>query len=172
MPRGIAAEDSRGAALVLCAAGCGRTGGPGPRHPVALGAEHCVVNVRAEDRLNLREGPGTGFAIIGGLDQGRCGVMVAACAGNWCAVEDGHYTGHVHRHFIAMVSPARHCVTGVARNDRLNLRAFPSSRSSVLTSLAPNACGIAYLPYARDGWQKVRVAGWEGWVVARYLTGL
>jgi hypothetical protein len=52
----------------------------------------------------------------------------------------------------------------------LNLRAWPSAQSRVLTALPPASCGIAFLPYARDGWQKVRVGGWEGWVGARFLT--
>ncbi len=93
------------------------------------------------------------------------------CQGDWCPVEDGHYAGWVHRRYISMVSPAMYCVTGVAANDVLNLRAFPAATSRILTGLAPNACGIALLPYRTNGWQKVRVDGREGWVASRFLTG-
>ena len=134
--------------------------------------EHCVVNVRSDDALNLRAGPGTQYAVLGQLRYNQCNVFVTgACRGDWCPVEDGHYAGWAHRHYITLVSPAMYCVTGVADGDVLNLRAWPSTSSRILAGLAPNLCGIAFLPYARDGWQKVRAGGWEGWVNRSYLTG-
>jgi uncharacterized protein YraI len=140
--------------------------------PVVAGEEHCVVNVRTDDRLNLREGPGSGFRSLVGLPYARCGVMVTGeCRGDWCPVEEGHYAGWAHRHYLSMVSPAMYCVSGVAEWDVLNLRAFPSAGSRVLAELDPHHCGIAFLPYAVGDWQKVRVDGWEGWVNRRYLSG-
>ena len=140
--------------------------------PVVAGEEHCVVNVRSDDVLNLRAQPRAQSAILAGLRYGQCGVMVTgACRGEWCPVEDGHHTGWAHQHYLAMVSPAMYCVTGVAANDVLNVRAWPSATSRVLTTLTPHQCEIAFLPYARDAWQKVRAAGWEGWVNRSYLSG-
>lgn len=140
--------------------------------PVVPGEEHCVVNVATDDVLNVREGPGTRFRVVAEERYGECGVIVLqSCRGNWCLVEDGHHRGYVHRHFIAAVSPARYCVTGVAPGDVLNLRAWPSPQSRVIHQIDRQACGIALLPYARDGWQKVRTGGWEGWVNSRHLTG-
>lgn len=140
--------------------------------PIAVGAEHCVVNVRADDALNLRMGPSASTAIQTRWNYGHCGITVTgACRGDWCPVEDGHYAGWAHRRFLAMVSPAMYCVTGVAANDVLNLRAWPAATSRILARLAPNSCGIAFLPYARDNWQKVRAGGWEGWVNRSYLSG-
>jgi SH3-like domain-containing protein len=139
--------------------------------PIAIGAEHCVVNVRADDVLNLRTGPGAGHHAQAGLRYGECGiVVVAACRGLWCPVENGHHAGWVHRQFLAMVSPAMYCVVGVARWDVLNLRAFPSATSRIIVGLRPRACGIAFLPYAVGDWQKVRVDGREGWVNRSYLS--
>ena len=145
---------------------------PAQADPIAADSEHCVINVRSDDVLNLREGPGARAGILTGMRYGQCGVMVMGeCRGDWCPVEEGHYAGWAHRHYLGMVSPAMYCVTGVAQNDGLNLRAWPSTTSRVLTVLAPNACGIAILPYERDGWQKIRAEGWEGWVLRSYLTG-
>jgi SH3-like domain-containing protein len=139
---------------------------------IVPGEEHCVVNVRSDDVLNLRTGPGTQYAVQTGLRFNQCGVMVMDdCQGNWCPVEDGHYAGWVSRRFISMVSPAMYCVSGVANWDVLNLRAFPAATSRVLAGLAPNQCDIQILPYATNGWQKVRVNGQEGWVARRYLSG-
>jgi SH3-like domain-containing protein len=140
--------------------------------PVAPGAEHCVVNVRSDDVLNMRERPSASSAVAARKRYGACGILVnGECRGSWCPVEDGHSLGWVHRHYISMVSPALYCVTGVAAGDRLNLRAYPSPQSRVLARLGRNQCGIAFLPYAVGGWQKIRVSGWEGWVNRRYLSG-
>jgi uncharacterized protein YgiM (DUF1202 family) len=141
-------------------------------NPLAIGEEHCVVNIPTTDTLNLRAGPGTGHPVLASLRYAQCGVILTDdCQGNWCPVENGHHAGWVHRRYLSMVSPARYCVTGVEGWDVLNLRAFPAATSRILTELAPNACGISFLPYRTTGWQKVRADGFEGWVAARFLTG-
>jgi len=145
---------------------------PASAGTIAVGEEHCVVNVRADDPLTIRKGPGAGTRAVGSRDYGSCGIYVTgSCQGNWCPVEDGHVSGWVNRRYISMVSPSRYCVTGVAKGDRLNMRAYPSPKSRIVTRLARNACGIAFLPYSTGGWQKVRSKGWQGWVNARFLSG-
>ena len=140
--------------------------------PVVEGEEHCVVNVRADDALNLRERPSTNAPIAARKRHDACGILVTgACRGSWCPVEDGHSLGWVHRRYIAMVSPAIYCVSGVARGDRLSLRAFPSAQSRLLTRLPRHQCDIAFLPYAVGNWQKIRVNGRQGWVNRRYVSG-
>lgn len=140
--------------------------------PVVPGEEHCVIGIRPDDVLNLRQGPGTQYGVHTGLRYGQCGITVTGeCSGSWCPAEEGHYAGWAHRRYLAMVSPALYCVSGVAAWDVLNLRAWPSATSRVLAELGPNTCGIAFLPYAVDGWQKIRVDGREGWVARRYLSG-
>lgn len=139
---------------------------------VVSGEEHCVMNVPTDERLNMRKKPSYSAPVVARKRYGDCGIMVtSACRGTWCPVEDGHSKGWVHRQFIAMVSPALYCVTGVAPGDTLNLRAWPSSQSRVLVQLPRNKCEIAFLPYATRGWQKIRVGGWQGWVNRRYLSG-
>lgn len=144
---------------------------PAAAEPIVVGDEHCVVNVRADDRLNVRTGPGSWYRVEGRWRYAKCGIIVERCRGSWCRVEDGHIAGWVHRHYIAAVSPALYCVTGVARGDGLNLRAYPSTISRVLTVLDRRQCDIAFLPFAVGNWQKIRVEGWEGWVNRRYLSG-
>ncbi len=147
-------------------------GGLAKADPVVPGEEHCVVNVRSDDRLNMREQPNSGAPIVARKRYGDCGIQVtAACKGNWCRVEDGHSVGWVNRRFIAMVSPAIYCVTGVASGDTLNVRAFPSTTSRVLAELDRHQCDIQFLPYAVGNWQKIRVEGEQGWVNRKYLSG-
>jgi SH3-like domain-containing protein len=140
--------------------------------PIVPGEEHCVVNVRPDDVLNMREQPNASAYVVAQKRYGSCGIRVNdECQGNWCPVEDGHALGFAHRRYLAMVSPALYCVSGVAAGDVLNLRAFPSAQSKVLAQLPPNACDIAFLPYAVGSWQKIRAGGWEGWVNRNYLSG-
>lgn len=139
---------------------------------VVQGEEHCVINVKSSDVLNVRKSGRASSKVVTTLRYGQCGVMVTgACQASWCPIEDGHYAGWVNSHYISMVSPAMYCVADVRAGDVLNLRAFPSASSRVLTKLPRRECGISFLPYATAGWQKVRVRGYEGWVNRRYLSG-
>lgn len=139
---------------------------------VVPGEEHCVINIRADDALNMRAGPSAQTEVVATKRYGECGIRVNdACAGNWCPVEDGQALGWVHRRYIAMVSPSLYCVSGVGAGDVLNLRAYPSATSSILATLAPNQCDIAFLPYSVGSWQKIRVGGFAGWANRTYLSG-
>ena len=139
---------------------------------VVEGEEHCVVNVKSSDVLNVRAKASASSKIVTTLRYGNCGVIVVAeCKGSWCPVEDGHDAGWVNSRFISMVSPAMYCVTGVAVGDVLNVRVFPSARSRSVTKLPPNHCDIAFLPHSTKGWQKVRTEGHEGWVNRSFLSG-
>lgn len=152
-------------ALALCLPGAAQA-------QVVVGEEHCVVNVKTTDVLNVRSKPAGWAKIVSTLDYGQCGVVVVDdCVGNWCPVEDGHFAGWVHSHYISMVSPALYCVTGVSKGDRLNVRAWPSPSSRVVMTLSRHQCDIAFLPYAVGNWQKIRVDGWEGWVNRKYVSG-
>lgn len=139
---------------------------------VVAGEEHCVVNVRSSDALNVRAQNSANSQIVAKLRYGQCGVVVVAeCKGPWCPVEDGHDAGWVNSRFISMVSPAIYCVDGVAAGDMLNVRAFPSANSRIVTKVARNKCDIAFLPYSTGAWQKVRVGGHEGWVNRSFVSG-
>jgi SH3-like domain-containing protein len=140
--------------------------------PIVPGAEHCVINVRSGDMLNMRRHPSSTSRIDGRKRHNECGILVnASCKGNWCPVEDGHALGWTHRKYLAKVSPAIYCVTGVAVGDVLNLRAYPFAQSRVIHRLPRNQCDIAFLPYAVGNWQKIRLNGWQGWAYRHYLGG-
>jgi SH3-like domain-containing protein len=139
---------------------------------VVAGEEHCVINVRSDDRLNMRAEPRSTAPIVTQKRFGECGITVTdQCRGSWCPVEDGHHRGWVHSRYIAMVSPSLYCVSGVAAGDDLKLRAWPSAQSRILAALPRNQCDIAFLPFSKENWQKIRVSGREGWVNRRYLSG-
>ena len=140
--------------------------------PIVPNEEHCVVNVLPGDVLNMREGPSASSPVVARKRHNECGILVTrTCRGNWCPVEDGHSLGWAHRRYLAIVSPATYCVSGVAPGDVLNLRAYPSSGSRVIHRLHRRQCNIAFLPHAVGNWQKIRVDGWQGWAYRRYLSG-
>src|SRR5215207_4403318 len=116
----------------------------------------------------MRDEPNSSAEIVARKRYGECGLLVnGSCQGSWCPVEDGHSLGWVHRHFIGTVSPSMYCVAGVVSGDSLNLRAFPSVSSRILTQLDQHQCDIAFLPYTVGSWQKIRVGGWQGWANRR-----
>ncbi|WP_353956215.1 SH3 domain-containing protein [Aurantimonas endophytica] len=99
--------------------------------------------------LNLRGGPGTSADVLTGKKYGTCGIIVTdACKGSWCPVDDGHYQGWVSGRFIAKVSPARYCVTGVPPRrylepPRVSISAKPggaSARSEPMLHCLPALC--------------------------------
>lgn len=139
---------------------------------VVRGEEHCVVNVKSSDVLNMRSSNSASSQVVTTLRYGQCGVVIVGnCKNSWCPVEDGHNAGWVNTRFISMVSPALHCVSGVSSDDVLNLRAYPSTNSRIVLPLDHNQCEIAFLPYVTTAWQKVRVGGHEGWVNRSYVSG-
>lgn len=138
---------------------------------VVAGEEHCVVGVAPSDRLNLRARPSSRAAILASLGYRACGVIVTGpCRSGWCPVKAAHQAGWADQRFLSMISPALYCVSGLGRRP-LDLRAWPAERSRKLVSLPANQCGIALLPHTSAGWQKIRVAGWEGWVRRDRLSG-
>ena len=139
---------------------------------VVPGEEHCVVHVASWDRLNIRTGPSSHHAIIARKRYGTCGIQVVApCRDQWCPVGDGHVRGWAHRRYLDMISPALYCVRSGTPQEARTIRAYPSYESRPLFTLGSRSCDIAFLPYARDGWQKIRARGWEGWVRRKILSG-
>jgi SH3-like domain-containing protein len=139
---------------------------------IVEGEEHCVVNVKSSDVLNVRSKPSASSKVVTTERYGDCGIIVTgACQGSWCPIEDGHFAGWVHSRFISMVSPALYCVSGVGPGDGLKLTAYPAATSRVLEVLRRHQCDIAFLPYAVGNWQKVRAVGYEGWVNRKFLSG-
>ena len=139
---------------------------------VVPGEEHCVVNVPSWDRLNIRSAPSSQSSLVVRKRYGTCGIMVVGnCRGQWCPVEDGHSVGWVNRRFISMVSPSLNCTAKRAEGRSVSIRAYPSPQSRLLVSLNRHTCGIAFLPYRRSNWQKIRVDGWEDWINRADVSG-
>lgn len=66
--------------------------------------------------------------------------------------------------------PALYDVTGVAGDDRLNIRAAPSAEAEIIGSLAHDKNDVEVIrPNARETWGAVNVGETVGWVALAYL---
>jgi SH3-like domain-containing protein len=138
---------------------------------VVEGEEYCVVNVATWDHLNVRDVPDSRGDIVTEHRYGDCGIVVVShTEDGWVRIEDGHFEGWVNSQFLSMVSPAIYCVSNVDEDDTLNIRAYPSATSRVISELEPSQCDIAFLPYAVGGWQKIRLNVYSGWDYRKYLS--
>lgn len=68
-----------------------------------------------------------------------------------------------------VVPGERHCVTGVAHNDVLNIRARPSVRSAVVGIAKPDACDVTVDRECSGRWCPVRTPTTTGWARRDYL---
>ncbi|WP_305989726.1 SH3 domain-containing protein [Roseibium sp. MMSF_3544] len=67
--------------------------------PIATGM---CVNVKADDMLNVRAGPGTRHQIVGSLAPGDCTVELSnICEGNWCQIRTRQISGWVNTRYLA-----------------------------------------------------------------------
>lgn len=63
--------------------------------------EFVVVNVQANDVLNLRNAPSSEAEIVGSLLPGSRGIaIIGACQLEWCPVQHNSKRGWVHRYYI------------------------------------------------------------------------
>ncbi len=61
-------------------------------------------------------------------------------------------------------------VVNVAPDDVLNIRKYPSSRSTIIGIIPPNASGIEFLGERASNWLLVEFGNTRGWVHRRYVV--
>jgi hypothetical protein len=131
--------------------------------PVVQNEEHCVVNVRANDVLNMRERPKANAPIAARKRHDECGIT-DVCQGSWCPVEDGHSLGWVHRHYIAMVSARQvlcrwSCSGRPTESTRLSLTPVPAVNASCTASMQYRIPPVRCRQLAEDPSQRLAGLG-------------
>ena len=140
---------------------------------VATGANAaCVTGVARNDVLNIRNGPGGSFNIVGSIRPGEGGVVTGRRSGSWIWVDYGR-GGYVHSRYLRSEDEGgdasdQRCVRGVAANDVLNIRERPNASSAIRGYIPPNACGVE-VRNRSGNWYRVVYGGTSGWVNGRYL---
>jgi uncharacterized protein YraI len=139
------------------------------------GPTYRVVNVAADDVLNIRSGPDSSYAPIGQIPPNGRGVRLGnGCKGQWCPAGYGGVVGWVNSSYLAadsnQDSPYR--VVHVAANDVLNMRRGPAVRYPILSFIPPDGRGVRILKTVEceAAWCQVDYNGAQGWVNTLFLA--
>lgn len=113
--------------------------------------------------LNLRKGPGTGYAIIGKLPYGT-GCTILKSSGNWRKIKTLKGTiGWVSANYLTLSTTARVSTNG----SNLNIRTAPSTKATILGSLK-NGTKVV-VQYTSGNWAYVNYGKLEGWMSLTWL---
>ena len=151
----------------------------------STGGGFAVGDIVAVDsaRLNVRSGPGTGYAIIDTLNSGDQGVVldgpVSADGYTWYQVNYsfGGYTGWVAGEFLSYVSGGGFGIGDnvTVTSNNLNVRSGPGTSYAVIDSLNTGDQGVVLDgPASANGytWYEIEYSfgGYSGWVAGEYLV--
>ena len=136
----------------------------------------CVSGVASNDRLNIRSNPSSRGRIVGAFSPGQCGMNVESVSGNWTYLRGSdngrRVQGWVYNKFLrgggGQSRQYYACVSGVASNDVLNIRAGRGTRFGIVGFITPHRCGV-YVTQTRGGWARVQTGGYVGWVAKKFL---
>lgn len=147
-------------------------------------AAACVRGVVPWDTLRMRTGPGAGFAEIGSIPAGACGVVVRGpCRGLWCPVGYGSLTGWSNARYLdsgtrrsvapqsRTIAPAGRsvCVRGLPARVTLKVHSAPTPSGALLYGFHNGSCGVRITGACQGGYCPVLYRGFRGWADSRYL---
>lgn len=137
--------------------------------PPTVTASYAVVNnPKATQVLNLRAGRSTGSRSLG---QYRNGVQVRVISygSDWCHVEVGGKTGYMMTKYLSFgaTSVPNRSIGVVKSSQRLNMRMFPTTSSTILGSYASGTI-VEILEY-NASWCYVKIGNVRGYMATRYL---
>jgi SH3-like domain-containing protein len=160
---------------------------PLPVYRAARALKLRVVNVPADDVLNIRAGPSARTEIVGTLSARATGISVTGtCRTDWCPVRIENQAGWIHRYFLwpeHMNELARrrlqpidasravtYRVMHVPAGDALNLRREANGSSEIVGSIPADGRKIRMTGYCLKEWCPVSYDGRMGWVSRHFLT--
>ena len=126
-------------------------------------------------RLNVRKGPGTGYATLGQLANGAK-VSVTAAQGGWYAIAYNGSTGYVSSAYVvkdgaatptATNAPSQPGKSGRVTASSLNVRKGPSTGYARIGSLRLG--DTVTVTATQNGWYAIAFKGSTGYVSAEYI---
>jgi uncharacterized protein YraI len=145
--------------------------------PNQAAAVYRVIGVAADDVLNVRQGPGARFPLVGTLPPDGRGVRLAStveCVGVWCQANFSNVSGWVNTLYLGtdMADAATtYRVVNVASNDVLNIRSGPNADLAIVGSIPPDSRGVRVVGACTGQWCPIDFHGIRGWVNKQYLAG-
>lgn len=150
----------------------------------AMPGELMYVNNTNGTGVNMRSGPGTGYAIVATYPNGTEMYVVTADMGSgWTQVSFDSTTGWMATYLLSNNRPAQGGASGTfVAGDKsgqyrtitgqgVNLRSGPGTNYSVLTTM-PAGAQVAVLDYS-NGWAHVYyLTNYEGYCSTAYVSGL
>ncbi|MBI5365905.1 MAG: N-acetylmuramoyl-L-alanine amidase [Planctomycetes bacterium] len=136
---------------------------PAPPAPPSSGSLKAMKVTAAS--LNVRSGPGTGNAIIGGIPSGQVYVSMSS-SGAWKKIWYRGNTGWCSGDFLSQVGASgRKVTTGV-----LNVRSGPSTGTSIVGQAHS---GEVYVTIGTSGvWRKIYFGGGTRWFSGDFTSGV
>lgn len=139
----------------------------GSTTPPATGTGTATVNT---DALNLRGGPGTGYAVLRVMYQGQAVAIVSGPSNGWYQVTYQGVTGWAYATYLAVggspTTPSA-ATTATVDVDLLNLRSGPGTGNSILGQMLYGET-VKILGSSGD-WYRVSYFGTTGYAYGSYL---
>lgn len=139
---------------------------------VAEFSDKCAAN---RDDVNVRAEASTDSAIVGHMNIGACGDVLAQ-AGGWVQITSGDVKGYVKADYVTVGEEAYalakkyYSMTAVAKEDGINLRAAASKDAEVVGAVYENVTYTVTPEKTDDAWVCLQVAtGAEGYASADYM---
>lgn len=156
---------------------------PPEPEPAEPGVRYRVVEVAADDVLNVRSGAGVGNAVVGTLAPSEThvtgsGRREVVSGTTWLEIESAGVEGWASSRYLEPIATraalqTTFSVVDVAADDRLNLRSAPGIEHAKIGSIPPGSSGIegtgAVVPVGVADWYEVTFEGTTGWSHSRYL---
>ncbi len=136
---------------------------------IAAQAETLRVHSPGDGFLNLRTGPGSGYAIIMEMDHGSY-VDTYERAGNWVRVrhESGAQGWAYRKHMRKLVSNTNQRTVNSPGDGYLNLRTGPGSNFAIIRQMYHGQ--QVWILERRGSWVRVQhSSGAKGWAYSKYL---
>ncbi len=148
--------------------------------------DHCVIEHAADDVLNVREGPGADFTIVGTLAHEAAGVAATGFGAYddddqiWVHVTHEDATGWVASWLLTPGEcfeddPGEACVIDTECTDRLNVRSGPGGDYPKIGSLPHDAVGVVTTGRTSSDdedrtWSQIEYGDGVGWVAGWFIT--
>ena len=139
---------------------------------VAEFSDKCAAN---RDDVNVRAEASTDSAIVGHMNIGACGDVLAQADG-WVQISSGDVKGYVKADYVTVGEEAYalakqyYSMTAVAKEDGINLRAAASKDAEVVGAVYENVTYTVTPEKTDDAWVCLQVAtGAEGYASADYM---
>ena len=135
-------------------------------------SDKCAAN---RDDVNVRAEASTDSAIVGHMNIGACGDVLAQADG-WVQITSGDVKGYVKADYVTIGEEAYalakqyYSVTAVAKEDGINLRAAADKNAEVVGAVYENVTYTVTPEKTDDAWVCLQVAtGAEGYASADYM---